>query len=86
MKPFSNLVTPRRRDTETGLYEEVYSDDVIVTLLEGTRLSTGEVAKELDCHRTTAHKRLSELEEEGVVVSTEAGNTYIWELTSDDSV
>lgn len=71
---------PRRRDQETGRYQEVYSDELILDLLRGTRLSTSEVAKELDCHRTTAHDRLVELEEDGKVTSTAAGNTRIWEV------
>jgi len=71
---------PRRRDEETGRYQEVYSDELILDLLRGTRLSTSEVAQELDCHRTTAHDRLVELEEDGKVVSTATGNTRIWEV------
>lgn len=71
---------PRRRDDETGEYEVVYSDETILELLRGTRLSTSEVAEELDCHRTTAHERLVELENEGEVISTKVGNTFIWEI------
>jgi len=71
---------PRRRDEETGQYREVYSDEIILDLLRGTRLSTSEVADELDCHRTTAHDRLVELREGGKVVSMRAGNTRIWEV------
>ena len=70
---------PRRRNDESGRYQEVYSDEDILCLLEGTRLSTSEVADQLDCHRTTAHDRLSELEDERKVSSSSAGNTLIWE-------
>lgn len=73
---------PRRRDNETGQYEVVYSDEDVLGVLRGTRLSTSEVANRLDCHRTTAHDRLTTLEKEGEVLSTEVGNTYIWEVDS----
>jgi DNA-binding transcriptional regulator YhcF (GntR family) len=71
---------PRRRNDETGKYEVVYSDETVIELLRGTRLSTREVADELDCHRTTAHDRLVELESEGKVVSSKVGNTFLWEI------
>lgn len=70
---------PRRRNSETGEYDEVYSDEDIIELLTRTRMATREVADELDCHRTTAHSKLRDLEEDGEIVSTEVGNTLIWE-------
>ena len=74
---------PRKRDEETGLYEEVYSQDDVLDALRGTRLSTSEVADVLGCHRTTAHQRLTQLEEKEVVTSSQAGNTLIWEAVED---
>lgn len=71
---------PRRRDDETGKYEIVYSDETVLDLLRGTRLSTREVADELGCHRTTAYEKLSKIEEDGKITSTEVGNTLIWEF------
>lgn len=71
---------PRHRDSETGQYEQVYSEEDIVDLLEGTRFGTSEVADYLGCHRTTAHDKLTQLEEEGVIKSTKVGNTLMWEL------
>ncbi|QGA82095.1 putative transcriptional regulator, contains HTH domain [Halomicrobium sp. LC1Hm] len=71
---------PRRRNDESGRYQEVYSDEDILSLLEGTRLSTSEVADQLDCHRTTAHDRLTELEDEGKITSKQVGNTLLWEI------
>jgi len=72
---------PKRRNEDTGEYQEVYDDSHIYEVLEGTRLSTREVADELGCHRTTAHSKLTEMEDEGLVTSTQAGNTLIWEMT-----
>ena len=70
---------PKKRDEETGLYEEVYSQDDVLDVLRETRLSTSEVADALGCHRTTAHDRLVKMEDKGLISSTEAGNTLIWE-------
>ena len=71
---------PKRRDRDTGQFEEVYDEKRICEVLEDTRLSTSEVAEELDCHRTTAHRRLTELKDKGKLSSTYVGNTLIWEL------
>lgn len=72
---------PRERDEDSGLYKEVYTDEDFLDVLSGTRLSTSEVAEELDCHRTTAHEKLRSMEDEELVVSTRAGNTFIWEVS-----
>ena len=74
---------PRKRDEDTGLFEKVYSQDDVLDALRGTRLSTSEVADALGCHRTTAHQRLTQLEEGGTVTSSQAGNTLIWEAVED---
>jgi len=77
----STIRMPRHRDSETGQYEEVYSDEELLDLLEGTRLGTSEVADHLGCHRTTAHDKLTRLEEKGLIESTKVGNTLMWERT-----
>lgn len=74
---------PRKRDKDSGLFEEVYSDEDFFSALSGTRLSTSEVAEELECHRTTAYDKLRSMEKEGLVVSTRAGNTLIWEVVEE---
>jgi DNA-binding IclR family transcriptional regulator len=72
---------PRHRDDNSGKYKEVYSDEDILSVLRGTRLATSEVADKIGCHRTTAHDKLNEMETNGKVQSTQAGNTYIWEIS-----
>ena len=74
---------PRRRDTDSGQYSKVYSKQEVVNLLNGDRLGTSEVADELGCHRTTAHKLLTEMESEGLVKSKPVGRTFIWTLEQD---
>lgn len=76
---------PRRRDANSGKYEQVYSTEQIIDLLEGTRLGTSEVADELGCHRSTAHDRLHQLNEEGIVTWELVGNTQVWSLTDSHS-
>jgi predicted ArsR family transcriptional regulator len=71
----------RERDEETGEYQREYTDGEIRELLRETRLSTREVADALGCHRTTAHERLTELEDEGRIKSKSVGNTLLWELS-----
>jgi len=75
----------RKRDRESGRYENVYSDEDILSVIRGTRLATTEVADELNCHRTTAHDKLRNLENKGLVESSHAGNTLIWEVTENGS-
>lgn len=66
------------------MFEEVYSDADFLNVIRGTRLSTSEVAEELDCHRTTAHEKLRHLEDNEDIESTQAGNTLIWEIPSSE--
>jgi len=70
----------KQRDNESGQFKQVYDEDSICDVLGETRLSTIEVAEKLKCHRTTAHRRLRELEDEDRVKSTKVGNTFLWEL------
>jgi len=67
------------RDPDTGRYTQSYTDQEVLGSLEGTRLGTSEVAEALECHRTTAHSKLRELEDRGLVTSTKVGNTLMWE-------
>ncbi len=77
-------MAPRRRDEDSGQYTEIYAKSDIIDALAGTRLSTTEVAEALDCHRTTAHDRLRDLETEGILTSKGVGNTLLWELDEND--
>lgn len=76
---------PRRRNSDSGEYEEVYSTEDIIELLRNTRLGTSEVAAELGCHRTTAHDRLHDLKQRGLVTCERVGNTQIWSLDDEET-
>ncbi|WP_158228712.1 winged helix-turn-helix domain-containing protein [Halorubrum sp. C191] len=71
---------PKRRDEETGRFSQSVSDEEILEVITDTRMSTSEIADEIGYHRTTTYDRLVALEEEGVIESSRAGNTYIWEV------
>jgi DNA-binding Lrp family transcriptional regulator len=75
---------PRRRNSDSGQYEEVYGTEDIVDLLRDSRLGTSEVADELGCHRTTAHERLHELKQGGIVTCERVGNTQMWSLSRNE--
>lgn len=74
----------RKRDPDTGQYVENYREEEILSILEGTRLSTPEVAEQLDCDRTTAHERLGELRAEEKLVRDTVGGAFMWALPSDE--
>ena len=76
-------IVPRRRDEDSGRFERIYDEQSVNDVLSGTRLATSEVADALGCHRTTAHALLVQLEDEGMVESSEAGGTCIWEMADE---
>lgn len=70
----------RRRNDESGRYETKYSENrylEAVRRLEPT--TTGEVAKELDCHRNTARRNLNELAEKGKLEKIERSRAFLWQ-------
>jgi DNA-binding transcriptional ArsR family regulator len=69
----------RPRDPETGQFKTRHSRKEFLQLLRDTRLSTAEIRDQLGYHRTTVYEKLRRFEDEGLVRSTEVGNTLIWE-------
>lgn len=76
---------PRRRNDRTGQFDTVYDEAAVLTILEGQRLTTAEIADELGCHRSTALERLHTLEAEDRIESTKAGQTLLWRITDSDA-
>jgi len=62
-----------------GRPQKYTSDDILRLLDDEGRLGTDEIAEKLECHRTTANNRLSDLEKEGYVSSKKVGNSNMWE-------
>jgi len=71
----------RDRDDETGKYLEKYPQEAVLTALQecGEIAATSEIADALDANRNTIYKKLSEMEDEGVVTSRKAGGIRVWE-------
>ena len=56
--------------------------DFLSVLRKGSTLSTGNIAKTLHCHRTTALRYLRELKAKKQIVETRISNTLnVWKLT-----
>jgi len=80
-------VMPKDRDEQTGKYTERYSRENFLSAIEslGGSAGTRELADEVDCAYRTAHAKLTELEEEGLLASRKVGNAKLWQLdTSED--
>lgn len=67
---------------EGGKFEDKYSDDAVVQALAAAYpepLTNQEVADEVGCAKATAHNRLHELKEDGVVNTKEPGaRARVW--------
>ncbi|SDL10286.1 hypothetical protein SAMN04515672_0186 [Natronorubrum texcoconense] len=66
-------------------YEQTYTDtDFLEAIRECSVASTGKVADEIGCNRTTALRRLDTLEEQGTVaVDGEVGRTRVWAVVDE---
>lgn len=75
------MTDDRARDRESGRYEREYSDEEFVRAVrENAPVGTGDVAEYVGCHHKLAYKRLTRLEDEGVVESQKVGRSLIWSL------
>jgi DNA-binding MarR family transcriptional regulator len=76
---------PRVRG-EKGQYETVYTDWDILDFLDTEGFAgTQEVAEELNCDRSHAHRRLSALQEKEWVNSRKIGGSRVWTLSDAES-
>ncbi|MFC6715981.1 helix-turn-helix domain-containing protein [Natrialbaceae archaeon GCM10025896] len=55
-----------------------HSAEEILSVVGDKRLTTREIAAELDCHPETANRRLRQLEEDGLLSSTRSGQMLLW--------
>lgn len=71
----------RPRDDHGRLGGNAYPDvDFLDAIREQDTPTTGDVAEGVGCSRTTAHKRLTTLEDDGKVESKEVGAALVWRL------
>ncbi|MFP8891876.1 hypothetical protein ACLI4U_19200 (plasmid) [Natrialbaceae archaeon A-CW2] len=75
-------MTERKRDSDGKLSSgDVYSDvDFIGAVRELDTATTVRVAESVGCERTTAHKRLSSLEERGELEKEDIGGVLVWSV------
>ena len=74
-------MTERRRNPENKRFEAEYDyDDFLKAIASGDSVTTGDIADEIGCDRSTAYRRLGELEERGEVESSKVGNANVWSL------
>lgn len=71
------------RDEETGEFTETFSHQEFLDSLHhlSGSASTQEVADEVGCAYRTAHKKLTQLEEEGEIESRSVGSAKLWQLS-----
>ncbi|MFC7175395.1 ArsR family transcriptional regulator [Haloplanus litoreus] len=74
------------RDEESGRYREVYSVESFLKALRqfDGAAGTQEIADEVGCEYRTAHGKLTDMEQEGVITSRKVGNANLWMLVDDD--
>jgi predicted transcriptional regulator len=70
------------RDEDSGRFTPTFSTEDFLDALRGLGGAGGtqEVADEVGCAYRTAHAKLSELEDEGVITSRKVGNANLWML------
>jgi uncharacterized membrane protein len=74
------LVPGRKRDEDSGRYQEEYSSEEVVAAIRrhDGQAASSDVAEELGCSRGTAYYKLRAMEEQGYVESRKIGGINIW--------
>ena len=76
------VVTDRPRDDHGRYQGQAYSDsDFLDAVVELETATTTKIADAVDCERTTAHKRLRDLESDGQLDSENLGNVIVWAIS-----
>jgi Mn-dependent DtxR family transcriptional regulator len=74
------------RDDETGRFTETYPREEFIEALkeEGGMAGTTDIAENVGVIRETAYKKLSRMEDDGLVQSKKVGNSLVW-MTTDEN-
>lgn len=68
-----------RKREDDGAYSSEYSDeDFLAVVRELQPATTGQVAEEVGCHRSTALRRLRALADRGEIRGRSVGTTTVW--------
>lgn len=75
------------RDEESGKFTEKYPTEDFLQAIreEGGVAGTTDIANRVGVIRSTAFQRLERLEEDGIVVKKDIGNSAAWILPEEDS-
>lgn len=81
------LVPDRKRDEDTGRYQEEYPPEEVVAAIRqhGGQAASSDVAEELGCSRGTAYYKLRAMAEQGYVESQIIGGINIWTVAEEDT-
>lgn len=76
-----------REREETGRYTETVTPDAVLDVFEtvaGPVVTSADVADALECSRETARRKLSALEQQGIITSRKtAGRVVWWQVNSE---
>lgn len=73
-----------RERSETGEFVETITLDAVLdvfTHVPGPVVTSADIADTLDCSRETARRKLSHLQDQGVIESRETAGRVVWWLT-----
>jgi len=71
---------PTDRDDESGRFREQYRTGTFLKAVEETDVATtSKVAEQVGCSYDLAYRRLKALAEDGDVVKTDVGGSFVWE-------
>lgn len=74
----------RSRDTESGRFATEYPRTSFLRAIKDEEglAATGDIARHVGCSHDTAYKRLTSMENQGLVIQRRFGQTLAWKTTS----
>ena len=80
------LVPSRKRDEDSGRFEEEYSPEEVIAAIQkhDGQAGTSDIAEEIGSSYGAARYKLRVMEEEGYLESRQISGVYIWEVAEND--
>lgn len=80
------LVPSRKRDEDSGRFEEEYSPEEVIAAIQkhDGQAGTSDIAEEIGSSYGAARYKLRVMEEEGYLKSRQISGVYIWEVAEND--
>ena len=81
-KEMPQLVPSRKRDEDSGRFEEEYSPEEVIAAIQkhSGEAGTPDIAEEIGSSHGTARYKLRVMEEQGYVESRKISGVYIWKV------